>query len=138
MWKWLKAFLDIPRTLASIEEKLKNIMSEIDQVLAADTATLAAVQGVATQLTTDVDNLITLIQNGDPNALAAAQALGTNLTALQTSLQSLDTAAQGAGGAPSDVTPGPGQTVVSHPTTGVPTAVPVDPKTGAADTSGLS
>jgi hypothetical protein len=70
--------------------------SELDQVLAADTATLAAITTLSAQLTTDVDALIALIQNGDPGALAAAQALGTNLTALDTSLQALDTSAQGA------------------------------------------
>jgi hypothetical protein len=81
-----------------LEHIERKIMSEIDQVLAADTATLTAVQGVATQLTTDVNTLIGLIQNGDPAALAAAQALGTNLSTLQTALQNLDTSAQGAGG----------------------------------------
>jgi ABC-type transporter Mla subunit MlaD len=86
--------------LLLLERKLNAMSSELDQVLAADTATLTAIQTLSTQLTTDVDNLITLIQNGDPAALTAAQALGTNLTSLQTSLQSLDTAAQGAGGAP--------------------------------------
>jgi hypothetical protein len=105
MWNWLQAFLGIPKQLASIEEKLKQMSSELDQVLAADTATLTAVQAVAAQLTTDVDALIALIQNGDPGALTAAQALGTNLTALQTSLQSLDTATQGASGAPPAVKP---------------------------------
>jgi hypothetical protein len=100
MWNWLKAFLGIPKELASIKEKLNTMSSELDQVLAADQATLTAIQTLSTQLTTDVDNLISLIQNGDPAALAAAQAIGTSLTSLDTSLQSLDTAAQGAGGAP--------------------------------------
>jgi hypothetical protein len=90
--------------IALLIKEHRHMSTQLDQILNADTATLTAVQGVAAQLTTDVNTLIGLIQNGDPTALAAAQALGTNLSALQTGLQNIDTAAQGAGGAPQ--TPG--------------------------------
>jgi uncharacterized protein YoxC len=86
--------------LDRIERTLHAMSSQLDQVLAADTATLTAITTLGTQLTTDVNTLIGLIQNGDPTALAAAQALGTNLTALNTSLQSLDTSVQGVEGQP--------------------------------------
>jgi len=75
---WLRDFLHITK----IERTLYHIMSQLDDVLSAITTLTAT-------LTTDVDALITLIQNGDPGALAAAQAI-------QASLQSLDTAVKGA------------------------------------------
>lgn len=102
MW-WPFSILD--NKLNALQETLKTMSTQLDQLLAADQVTLTAVQTVSAQLATDVGTLISLIQNGDPTALQAAQTLGTNLTSLQTALQSLDTAAQGAGGTPPAVKP---------------------------------
>lgn len=168
VWDPWNPFERIFNELADIKELLKLMstgLSALDAAIAAEgteETTLAGavntLQGVITQLGSDIQALITAVQNNpgqdltnEINAvqgnLATAQATAGTVSNAVSAAQAEDTSVTGETGtlgggsggsgsavpgasASSALKPGPNQTIISHPQTGAPTVVDVDKQTG--------